>query len=483
MQSSSESREIAPEPPASATGRFSRLREEMGWTVRIGGPLALGELGWMSTYIVDALMIGRLPHSAISIAASSTGNTIYYAIAFFVIYLMNGLEALVAQAFGRGDRREGIRLLGQSLWIVVLGTPLTMGLTLGAVALLPRFGTPPDLVAETQRYVHALVWSTLPLLLYMALRRYLQSVNRVMLISASLITAGVVNFLGDYAFLFGHLGAKAMGVAGSGWGTLVVRLWMLSLLLAGTALSFRASSDRLRWSDVKLDWPRMKALLKIGWPSGLEFSTELGISTYIGIMCTRMGTLLTAANQVVLDLNAFVYQVPAGLSYAAMIRVGQGAGRNDAAQVRRATRACLLIAMGFVLVAAGLFVGFAPFWAGLYTNDPAVRVAAIPIFLICGFLQFVDAVFVIYASALTGLGDTRAPMIVSLLANWGVGMPLAYMLAFPAGQALHGLWVGRAVGSLLAATGLATWWQWKLRRATRPERKESLAILTPATVK
>ena len=28
-------------------------------TLRLGGPLALGELGWMSTYIVDALMLGR----------------------------------------------------------------------------------------------------------------------------------------------------------------------------------------------------------------------------------------------------------------------------------------------------------------------------------------------------------------------------------------------------------------------------------------
>lgn len=483
-------RSLAPAGRSSEPGAFSRLRQgvnrlrqEMGWTVRIGGPLALGELGWMSTYIVDALMIGRLPHSAISIAASSTGNTIYYAIAFFVIYLMNGLETLVAQAFGRGDRREGVRLLGQSLWIVVLGTPLTMGLTWGAVALLPHFGTPLDLVAETRRYVDALVWSTLPLLLYMALRRYLQSVNRVVLISASLITAGVVNWLGDYAFLFGHFGARAMGVAGSGWSTLIVRTWMLLLLLVGTAFAFREAGHRLQWSDVRLDWPRMKALLKIGWPSGLEYSAELGTSTYIGILVTRMGTLLTAANQVVLDLNAFVYQVPAGLSYAAMIRVGQGAGRNDIVQVQRAARACLLIALSFVTISAGLFVGFAPFWAGLYTNDPAVRATAAPIFIICGMLQFADAVFVIYASSLTGLGDTRTVMIVSLFGNWVVGAPLAYLLAFPAGLQLHGLWLGRLTGSLLSAAGVATWWQWKLRRAAEPSRKESLAIFAPATAK
>lgn len=483
MQRTTDPRIAAPAGTSPNAGAFSRLRNEMGWTVRIGGPLALGELGWMSTYIVDALMIGRLPHSAISIAASSTGNTIYYAIAFFVIYLMNGLETLVAQAFGRGDQREGVRLLGQSMWIVVLGTPFTMALTWGAVALLPHFGTPLDLVAETKRYVDALVWSTFPLLLYMALRRYLQSVNRVLLVSVSLITAGLVNWVGDYAFLFGHFGAHAMGIAGSGWGTLMVRTWMLLLLAVGTAMAFREAGHRLEWSDVRLDWPRMKALLKIGWPSGLEYSAELGTSTYIGILVTRMGTLLTAANQVVLDLNAFVYQVPAGLSYAALIRVGQAAGRDDVAQVRRATRACLLIGIGFVLIAGGLFVGFAPTWASLYSNDPAVRAAAVPIFLICGFLLCVDAVFVIYAAALTGLGDTRAVMIASLFGNWVVGAPVAYLLAFPAGYKLYGLWIGRLTGSLVAAAGVATWWQWKLRHATQKGPKESLAMLAPATAK
>ncbi len=437
----------------------------------------------MSTYIVDALMIGRLPHSALSIAASFLGNTIYYAIVFFVIYLMNGLETLVSQAYGRGDKREGIRLLGQSMWIVLVGTPFTVGLTLLSLRVLPWFQTPPDVIAETARYLHALVWSTAPLLLYMALRRYLQSVSRVLLVSVSLVTAGIVNFLADYTFLFGHFGAPAMGVVGSGWATCVVRLWMLALLAGGTVLAFRSEGDRLRLHDLRLDWPRLRALLHIGWPSGLEFSTELGVSTYMGLLCARLGTVLLAANQVVIDLNAFVYQVPAGLSYAAMIRVGQGAGRNDRAQVQRATRACLLLGMGFISVAGSLFVSFAHFWASRYTNDPAVANASVPIFAICGILQLGDAAFVIYSSALTGLGDTRSPMVVSLVGNWLIGMPLAYLLAFHFHHNLAGLWIGRTAGSLCCASALALWWQWKLRRAAQPDHAHTLSVFYPATAK
>ncbi len=450
---------------------------ELRSVLRLGGPLAIGELGWMSTYIVDALMIGRLPHSALSIASSSLGNTIYYALVFFAIYLLNGMETFIAQAFGRDDREECVRMLGQSMWIVLAGTPLVMGLTWASLSLLPHFGTPPDIVAETRRYVAALLWSTAPLMLYMALRRYLQSINRVTAVSVSLITAAVVNLAADWVFLYGHLGAPAMGVAGSGWATCVVRVWMLALLLLATSRSLREWGLRLTTHVLKPNWTRLRALLRIGWPSGLQYSLELGTSTCLSILCARLGTVALAAHQVTLDLNAFVYMVPAGLSYAAMIRVGQAAGRNDLRQVQQSARATLTLALGFSIVAAALFAGFAPLWAGMYTNDHAVVLAAAPLFLLAAGMQIGDTAFVVLASALTGLGDTRTPMIISIVCNWLIGMPLAYLLAFHHGQGLHGLWIGRITGSLTAGIAISAWWAHRMRLAQHTP--QAAALYTP----
>ena len=256
------------------------LRSEMGATARLGIPLALGELGWMSTYIVDALMVGRLPDSASAIAASSLGNTIFYAIAFFVISALNGLETKIAQAFGRGETEECVPLLVQGLWIVVLGTPLVMVGTLGALRVLPYLGTPDAITAETARYLRALVWSTPPLMAYMVLRRWLQSLNRVGLVTVSLVTASVVNLIADWAFLFGHLGIPAMGVAGSAWATCIVRFYMLLLLVAGAAHAFSAEGLQLEARMLAPSWSRLKSLLGLGWPSAIESVTELGGSTF-----------------------------------------------------------------------------------------------------------------------------------------------------------------------------------------------------------
>ena len=456
------------------------LRTELRLTTLLGAPLALGELGWMSTYIVDALMVGRLPNSPLAISASSLGNTIFYAIVFCAIYLLNGLETLIAQAFGRGEEQECVYLLVQSFWIAIVATPLVVLGTLGTLLLLPHFGTPPEIVRETRSYVGALVWSTAPLMGYMVLRRFLQSINRVLLISVSLVTASVVNFIGDWAYLFGHLGVHAMGIAGSGWSTCVVRVYMLVLLVGGTVWAFRANGYRIAAHMLLPNWPRLKALLGIGWPSGLQNFEELAVSTYLSILCARLGTVLLAANQVVLDLNAFVYQVSAGLSYATIVRVGQSAGRNSMPQVRRAASASLWLGLGFMAIAATLFAAFANFWAGLYTNSHAVVVAAAPIFFICAFALMGDTAFVLLSSAMTGLGDTRTPMLVSLVWNWGVGAPLAYLLAFRFGFSLHGLWLGRATGSVGTGLTMLVLWRLRVRREAQGLPASQLHMLSSA---
>lgn len=464
-------RELLPQ----ASTPFGR---ELLASIRIGGPLALGELGWMSTYIVDAMMIGRLSHSALSIAASSLGNTIYYAIAFFAIYMLNGLETFVAQAAGQGNRSESVRMLSQSMWIVLLGTPLVVVASLGAASLLPHLGTSPEVYAETQRYLHALVWSTAPLMLYMALRRFLQSINRVLLVSASLISSGLVNWFFDWCLLFGHAHLPALGIAGSGWSTVLVRCWMLLVLVPGVLLAFR----ELRvWPTLQMlapDRARLLALFRIGWPSGLEFSLELAISTYMSILCARLGTTYLAAHQVTLDLNAFVYMVPTGLSYAAMIRVGQAAGRNQLSGVRRATNASMTLAMGYSAAMASVFLVFSHRLAMLYTNDAQVVTAAVPLLSLCAMLIVADAAFVIYASAFTGLGDTKTPLWVSLVCNWGLGMPAAYLLAFPMGYGVHGLWVGRAVASMTSGLTMTFWWQHRMRSEQSGAAASSLNLLS-----
>jgi MATE family multidrug resistance protein len=434
------------------------LPSELALTARLGTPLALGELGWMSTYIVDAIMVGRMPHSALAIASSSLGNSIFSAFVFCAIGLLYGLDALVSQAFGRGDREDGLYSLVQSLFVVAICAPIVMAATLLAPFVLTRLHVDPVMVTETTHYLHALVWSALPLLLYMGVRHYLQAIDRPGWVMISLLTANLVNLGGDWALIYGHLGFPAMGIAGSGWATVLTRVYMLALLLLSLSLSLRAAPVTMRPKTLRPDPLRLRALLRIGWPVGLQSLGELSLATFSSVLLSKLGSTLLAAHQVVLDLNAFVAMVPIGIAAAAAVRTGQGVGARTPLQVRRAGYAGVLIIVGCMVVAASSFFLAPRAWAHIYTTDAAVIAAAIPIFAICACNQVFDGSQVVLAGALRGMGETRIPFLASFCCNWLIGIPVEILLVTKLHMGLVGVWLAGSFALAPLFTIMVTTW-------------------------
>lgn len=458
------------------------LPSELRATLRLSSPLALAELGWMSTYLVDAVMVGRLPQGAAAIAASSLGNTIFYAIVFFGVGLLYGLDTLVAQAFGREDRQGCVFFLAQSVWVVALWAPATWLLLLAAGPLMRWDGIEPALAAETLRYLHALEWSTVPLLVYMALRRYLQAINRTTMIMLSLVTANLVNLLADWALLFGHLGARPMGLAGSGWATGIVRLYMLALLLGAFAWHVRRDDVRLEWRMLLPSLRPLRSLFDLGWAVAIQTMADLGVSTVQTLLCGRLGATALAVNQVVLDVGAFVYMVPLGIQSATAIRVGQSVGAGHRGGVGLATRVGSGLSM---LVAGGAVIAFLAMprtLASIYTVDPAVIAASVSIFAIAAVYQPFDAWESCLSGSLRGLGDTRTPMLAGLLWSWVVGLPLTWWLTLHTSLGVHGLWVGRAIPAIFTALNVALVWRSRFERlyppsnAPQPARRSSTPL-------
>ena len=71
------------------------------------------------------------------------------------------------------------------------------------------------------------------------------------------------------------------------------------------------------------------------------------------------------------------------------------------------------------------------------------------------------------AFALRGLKDTRVPMFITVLAYWGVGLPLGYWFGLVKGQGAPGLWTGLILGLSVAAT-LLGWRFWRMARRPLP---------------
>ena len=213
------------------------LRAEFRPTLQLAIPLVLAELGWMSMAIVDTMMVGRLPNSAMAIAAVSLGGILVHVLAFFGGGLLIGLDTLVSQAFGAGQREDCHRSLLHGIYLSLALTPFLMAPVWFFDPLLRFARISPDIISVAVPYSRAMAWGTLPLLLYFAVRRCMQGMNMVRPISFALVTANIINAVGNWLLIYGRLGAPAMGAVGSGWSTAFARhlsgghpRWLLALV-------------------------------------------------------------------------------------------------------------------------------------------------------------------------------------------------------------------------------------------------------------
>jgi len=169
--------------------------------LRIAVPLAFAELGWMSMYIVDNIMVGHLPESAVAIGAASVGGALFSVVAIFAIGLMSGMDTLISQAFGANDWPDARRTLASSLALVAFLAPVVSACIFAMAPLLEVLGVERAIRAPATEFVRMLVWSLPMLLLYTTFRRYLQGVHCVRPVTFALITSNLVNIAGNWVLI------------------------------------------------------------------------------------------------------------------------------------------------------------------------------------------------------------------------------------------------------------------------------------------
>ncbi len=447
--------------------RLKEFREELRPTLRLALPLVLAEIGWMSMGIVDTMMVGRLPNSAEAIGAVSLAGVVFIALAMFGGGLLLGLDTLVSQAFGAGDIRDCHRSLLSGLYLSAVAAPLLMGLTWGCVPFLRRAGIDPGVMRLAIPYLGALIWSMFPLLLYFALRRSLQAMNLVKPVTFALVSANLVNAVGNWMLVYGKLGAPAMGVVGSGWATCLARTYMAAVLLGYALYYDHAHMTGLRGMPLRPDFARIRRLVGVGLPAGVQIALEISVFAAATALIGRLGALPLAGHQIALNTVSLTFMVPLGISSAAAVRVGHALGRRDVPAASRAGWTAILLGAGFMACAAAALLLFPAQIARLYTPDVAVIRASVALLFVAAFFQLFDGIQIVATGALRGAGETHAPMYSHLLAYWLLGLPLGYWLCFRRGWGAPGLWAGLCLALILIGCALLLVWRHKVHALGR----------------
>ena len=458
---------------------LQNLRAEFRPMLRLALPLVLAEIGWMTMGIVDTMMVGRLPNSADAIGAVSISTNLFNVLAFFGGGLLIGLDTLVSHAFGAGKREDCHRSLVNSIYLSLAMAPIFMAPVWFYGPLLAMLKIDPTVSALAVPYMKALAVGLLPLYLYFALRRALQAMNMVRAVAFALVTANIINAVGNWVLIYGKWGFPVMGVVGSGWSTAVSRVYLAAVLVGYLLWHDRKHRTDLLKTPVDVDLPRIRRLLALGFPAALQMTLEIGVFALATALIGRLGAVPLSSHQIALNTVAFTYMIPLGVSSAAAVRVGQAIGRKDPQSAAAAGNASIFLGAAFMAAASIALLVF-PYWiARMYTPDLLIIQSTTMLLAAGAAFQLFDGIQTVATGALRGAGDTRTPALCHFTAYWIIGMPLGAWLCFSRGWGALGIWVGLSLALILIGIVLLFAWRRAVRRLVRPAASPLPAELRP----
>jgi len=452
--------------------RLQRLGRELRALVTLTLPIIVAQLAQIAMGFVDTLMAGRV--SPADLATVALGNSLWVPTYLLTTGILLATTPKVAHLHGAGQEEEIGPLVRQALWLALAAGAGAGTLLWNAEPVLRLMQVEPALVAPTMGYLRAIACGIPAIALYHVLRCFSDGLGHTrpsMLIG---LAGLLLNIPANYVFIHGKLGLPAMGGVGCGWATALVMFFMLLSMLVWTR---RAPCYRPSRLFERLDhprWPTIRNLLGIGLPIGVAVFAEASIFSVIALLIGGLGARVVAGHQIALNFSGLVFMVPYSLGMALSVRVGHALGRGSPRDARFSAGAGIATAATFALLSASAILQLREAIPRIYSSDPAVIAIASALLLYSALFQFSDAIQVSAAGALRGYQDTRAIMLITLLAYWGIGLPIGYALGLsdwfgePSGPS--GLWQGMVIGLSCAALLLGTRLARSARRRIRTTR-------------
>ena len=448
-----------------ATTQLTAARQwgdELRATVGLAWPLILSNLTMALISATDVVLMGWL--GAQPLAASALGINLIFVFILLGIGVVTASAPMMATALGARFNavREVRRSFRQECWVAVCMSLFVWGLLWNAGDIIALLGQQPALARDAELFLHGYMWSTLPFLLFQAMRNFLSALERpawIFIVSSAGI---VLNAVVSWALIFGRFGLPALGIFGGGLGSSIVWTCLAAALavVIATDRQFRRFHLFGRWW--RPDWPRFRHIWRLGLPIGLTMAFEGAVFGAAAYIMGLIGAASLAAHAVALQIAALSFMVPLGLGQAATVRVGRALGRNDRDGIARAGWTAWGLGVGF-MAAMALVMWIFPreLMTVFLEDDPAnarVIELGVSFLAVAAAFQIVDGAQVVGAGMLRGLHDTRVPMLFALFGYWAIGLGVGVWLAFAAGWQGVGVWTGLATGlGVVAALMIIRW--------------------------
>lgn len=444
------------------------VRLEIIENLKLALPLVAAQVAAVGMGTIDTLYAGRL--GARELAAVSVAVSVSNLFLIFFMGLAMACSPIVAQMHGaqRSPAAIGAFLRRAQRFGLASGLAWTLLLNLAGPPMLRALALSADTTAEAITFLRWFSGVGLMTALWFTLRFSAEGLGQVRPIVIAGVSGLAANALLGWLLVFGAFGLPALGTRGLGLASTLATATMVAVLAwhYRRVPRLRAALDAARTAPAA-GGEGARDILKLGLPIAAIITAEGGLFVLTALLMARFGEATVAAWQIAINFSSLVFMIPLGIGMATTVRVGHAAGAGDLAAAR--SRGRVGIGLGTLNAAsnAAIMVAFGGLIVAGYTRDPAIGLQAGGFLLLSAAFQLFDGVQATANGALRGLKDTRVPMLLTLVSYWGIGMPVAWWLAFGLGHGPDGLWWGLTAGLAAAALGLTLRFGYKSAKLVR----------------
>ena len=428
---------------------------------------------------VDFAIAGRLPGDSASLDALDA-----ISVASFFVWLMTilqaavgvGASAVVSRAIGASHRRLANAGVGQSL-VLGIGASIFAAIVVFAAApwIANGFGLKGQAAKMAADYIQI---TALGIPMCGALfvgGSVLRAAGDTRSPFIAMLLVNIVNVIVSIGlgglryysvdFTIGLDGLRyhvtgpmqtigvGMGVTGIAIGTAAA--WTVGGIVTLVILLSGRSEIRLRRHRLLPHWHTMRRILRVAapnlWYQIAFWGINFGLLVYISWLPDK-GAF--GAHSIAMRIHSISFLPGYAISIAASTLTGQYLGLGDPARARKATGIALIGTMGLVCLCGVTFFLIPEQLVKLLS--PATKEhleLAPPLLRIVAFVMPMLAVNLIINGALSGAGDTRNAAIINLSGLFVFRLVGAYVLAFPMGMGLRGIWLAIVID--LSVRGVA----------------------------
>ena len=385
-------------------------------------PVIVGQIGHIAASVADSMMVGAL--GTIPLAAVSLASSIASVPLVFGIGMAYGLTPMVAHAMGQARPFKAVRLLKNGTVVNAFTSAFMFLFALVLFWGIQFTGQEPAVVEEARTYLWIIMASYLPFMLFMSAKQYLEGMGDTKTPMRISLYGNVGNIGLNALLIYGWGPFPEWGIVGAGVATIIARGYMM--MAAWWFVLRRGKADPADWLRAKVTGYPIRALLKIGIPSGFQYIFEVSAFAASAWIIGTLGATPLAAHQVAISLASISYMAATGLGAAATIRIGQAMGRKDLAGAKAAGTSLFLITIIFMALTGLTFFVFRHQLPWAYTQDPAVVASAAALLVVATIFQISDGVQATALGALRGIQDVRVPTAITFVAYYVIALPLEW---------------------------------------------------------